>query len=215
MCIPCFITLPKSSQSSNIAEVLPVLLQCWAVPNLSTLLSHILSCYLVEPSPILKQCWCVPCLFTRRKITIFLRGKLHYENLSAVFYDINVMNAEVFAEGLEKCRLLTNLLGRKVENLDDYGCQKFKILSKGTVRGSDLVTLSDTKQGFTVPKRKQRCTENRLRNICKFLYVSSKTVSWDGRGGGGPSCIKIGYSEPTRAESREGTSNGAESSRVT
>ena len=106
-----------------------------------------------------------------------LRGKLDYENLSAVFYDINVMNAEVFAEGLEKCRLLTNLLGRKVENLDDYGCQKFKTLSKGTVRGSDLVTLSDTKQGFTVPKRKQRCTENRLRNICKFLYVSSKTVS--------------------------------------
>ena len=31
-----------------------------------------------------------------------------------------VMNAEVFAKGLEKCRLLTRLLGQNVENLDDY-----------------------------------------------------------------------------------------------
>ena len=29
-------------------------------------------------------------------------GKLDYEKLFAVFYDINVMNAEVFAKGLEK-----------------------------------------------------------------------------------------------------------------
>ena len=36
------------------------------------------------------------------------------------------------------------------------------------------------------------------------------------RAGGGwrSLCIKIGYSEPTRAESREGTSTLAESSRV-
>ena len=32
-------------------------------------------------------------------------GKLDYDKLFAVFYDIKVMNAEVFAEGLEKCRL--------------------------------------------------------------------------------------------------------------
>ena len=38
-----------------------------------------------------------------------------------------------------------------------------------------------------------------------------------GGGGGGwkTLCIKIGYSEPTRAESREGCSTLAESSRVT
>ena len=34
------------------------------------------------------------------------------------------MNAEVFAKGLEKCRLLTRLLEQIVENLDDYGCPK-------------------------------------------------------------------------------------------
>ena len=40
------------------------------------------------------------------------------------------MNAEVFAKGLEKCRLLTSLLGQIVENLDDYGCPKIQDLVK-------------------------------------------------------------------------------------
>ena len=57
-------------------------------------------------------------------------GKLEYEKLFAVFYNIKVMNAEVFAEGIKKCRLLTNLLGRNVENLDDYGCPKIQDLVK-------------------------------------------------------------------------------------
>ena len=34
------------------------------------------------------------------------------------------MNVKVFAKGLEKCRLLTRLLGQEVKNLDDYGCPK-------------------------------------------------------------------------------------------
>ena len=57
-------------------------------------------------------------------------GKLDYEKLFAVFYDIKVMNAEVFAKGLEKCRLLIRLLGHNVENLDDYGCPKTQNLVK-------------------------------------------------------------------------------------
>ena len=57
-------------------------------------------------------------------------GKLDYEKLFAVFYDIKVMNAEVFAKGLENCRLLTNLLGRIVENLVDYGCPKMQDIVK-------------------------------------------------------------------------------------
>ena len=56
--------------------------------------------------------------------------KLDYEKLFAVFYDIKVMNAEVCAKGLEKCRLLTNLLGRIVENLDDYGYPEIQDLVK-------------------------------------------------------------------------------------
>ena len=55
-------------------------------------------------------------------------GKLDYEKLFAVFCDIKIMNAEVFAKGLEKCRLLTTLLGQTVENLDDYGCPKIQDL---------------------------------------------------------------------------------------
>ena len=53
-------------------------------------------------------------------------GKLEHEKLFAVFYDIKVMNAEVFAKGFETCRLLTRLLGQTVENLDDYGCPKIQ-----------------------------------------------------------------------------------------
>ena len=57
-------------------------------------------------------------------------GKLEYEKLFAVFYDIKVMNAEMFAKGLEKCRLLTAFLGQNAENLDDYGCPKIQDLVK-------------------------------------------------------------------------------------
>ncbi len=46
--------------------------------------------------------------------------------------------------------------------------QKFKILSKRTVCGSALVTLSDTKQGFHVPREKQGIMENGLCYLCKF-----------------------------------------------
>ena len=57
-------------------------------------------------------------------------GKLDYETLFAVFYDIKVTKAEVFGKGREKCTLLTNLLGRNVEYLDDYSCPKVQDLDK-------------------------------------------------------------------------------------
>ena len=55
-------------------------------------------------------------------------GKLEDEKLFAVFYDIKVMNGEVFAKWFEKCRQLTRLLGQNAENLDDYGCPKIQDL---------------------------------------------------------------------------------------
>ena len=57
-------------------------------------------------------------------------GKLDYEKLFAIFHDIKVMNAEVFDKGLEKCRLLSNLLGQNIEHFDDYGCPKIRDLVK-------------------------------------------------------------------------------------
>ena len=78
------------------------------------------------------------------------------------------MDAEVFAEGLEKCRLLTRLLGQNEKNSMTRVARKFKILSKRTVRGSAIVTFSGTKQSFTVPRGKQRSMENGLCKICKF-----------------------------------------------
>ena len=93
---------------------------------------------------------------------------MDYDKLFAVFYDIKEINAEVFAKGFEKCRLLTRLFGQNVEKLDDYGCPKIQDLSKRTVRGYALVTFSDTKQGFTVPRGKQSCMETGLCNVCKI-----------------------------------------------
>ena len=55
-------------------------------------------------------------------------GKLEYEKRFAVFYNIKLRNAEVFAEGLEKYRMLTRLLGQNVENLDDHACPKVQDL---------------------------------------------------------------------------------------
>ena len=51
-------------------------------------------------------------------------GKLDYDKLFAVFYDIKALNAELFVKGLETCRLLTRLLGQNVAILDVYGCLK-------------------------------------------------------------------------------------------
>ena len=105
-------------------------------------------------------------------------GKVDNEKRFAVFYDIKVRNAEVFAKELETCRLLTRLLGQNGESLDDYGFQKFRTLlekEKRTVRGSALVIFSGREQGCSVPRGNQRCMENGLCNICKrckcFLYL--------------------------------------------
>ena len=108
-------------------------------------------------------------------------GKLDYDKLFAIFYDIKVKNAEVFVKALEKCRLLSSLLGQNVDNLMTMVAQKFKILSKRTVHGSALVTLSDTKQGFIVPREKQRCLEIGLCNIrklCTCLIVFVFTTNF-------------------------------------
>ena len=64
-------------------------------------------------------------------------GKLDYDKLFVVFYDKKVMNPEVFAKGLEKCRLLISLLGQNVEHLDDYGCPKVQdLVAKGKANSS-------------------------------------------------------------------------------
>ena len=55
-------------------------------------------------------------------------GKLDYDKLFTVFCDIKVINAEVFDTKLEKCRLVTRLLGQNVENSDDYGCPRIQDL---------------------------------------------------------------------------------------
>ena len=81
-------------------------------------------------------------------------GKLEYEKLLAAFQDIKVMNAEVFAKGLKKFRLLTRLIGQNVENLEDYGCPK----------NQDLVKTDNSWICSSYPfqhKTKLRCAERK------------------------------------------------------
>ena len=66
-------------------------------------------------------------------------GKIEYEKLFAVFYDIKVMNAEVFAKRFEKCRLLTR---QNVENLDKQGCPKIQDLVGVGKAGSSWICSS-------------------------------------------------------------------------
>ena len=92
-------------------------------------------------------------------------GKLDYEKLFAVFYDIKVMNAEVFAKGFEKCRLLTNLLGQNVENLDDYGCPKIQDL----VKRDSLWTCSNYPFRH---KTRLHCAERKAKSVWRMDYAA-------------------------------------------
>ena len=87
-------------------------------------------------------------------------AKLNYDKLFAVFYDIKVMIAEVFAKGLEKCGLLIRLLGQNEESLDDYCCPKIQDLLGWEKTDSSWMCSSYLflhKQSFAVPRGKQRC----------------------------------------------------------
>ena len=108
--------------------------------------------------------FCPPKTFTPNKQTtwntnhlhgiVWSSGKLDYEKLFAVFYDIKVRNAEVFAKRLETCRLLTTFLRQNVEILDDYGYPKIQ----------DLVETDSLWNCYCYPfrhKRRLHCAEKK------------------------------------------------------
>ena len=45
-----------------------------------------------------------------------------YSELETIIKDTNTQNVEYFAKGTEKCKILSKLLGRRVENLDNFNC---------------------------------------------------------------------------------------------
>ena len=86
-------------------------------------------------------------------------GKLEHEKLFAVFYDIKVMNAGVLAKGFEKCRLLTRLLGQKVEILDDYCCSKIRdLVGEGKTNSSSFCSSYPFRQ-----KTRLQCVERKAK----------------------------------------------------
>ena len=105
-------------------------------------------------------------------------GKLDYDKLFTVFYDKEVNNAEVLVKGLEKCRLVTRLLGQNVENLDDYGCPKVQDLVKTDSSWICSSYLFRHKTRLHCAKKKTKvCGEWAMqnlyifvRNYCIFVY---------------------------------------------
>ena len=86
-------------------------------------------------------------------------GKLEYEKLFAVFYNRKVLNAEVFAKGFEKCRLLTRLLGQNVAKLNDYGCPKIQDpLGEGKANSSWICSRYTFRQ-----KTRLHCAERKAK----------------------------------------------------
>ena len=86
------------------------------------------------------------------------------------------MEAEVFAKGFEKCRLLTNLLGRNEENLDDYGCPKIQDLVKRDSSWICSSYLFRHKTRLHCAERKAKVYGDWAMQRLQFLYVFSVLV---------------------------------------
>ena len=95
--------------------------------------------------------------------------------------------------------------------------------SKEAINGSSVgkacrhLQYHHTSQGgFCHPRQQIRLRQKHssAEQAVHKLNLSSKCVSWSGGGGLKTLCIKIGYSKPTRAYSRQGSSTLAQSSGV-
>ena len=69
-------------------------------------------------------------------------GNLENEKLFGVFYDIKVMNAEVFGKRFKKCKLLTRLQGQNAENSDDHGWPNIQDLVRKRKTNSSWICSS-------------------------------------------------------------------------
>ena len=98
------------SQSLNSADVSPELLHCWAVPNLVTSLSHILSYYNSELFSVLKHCRCTPSLNT------LLKSSKTWNLEILLTYYLSCYIAELFHSGNIPDVYLVSLLRWAVSN---------------------------------------------------------------------------------------------------
>ena len=96
-------------------------------------------------------------------------GKPEFEKLLAIFYDIKVMNSEVFAKGFEKCRLLTRILGQNLENLDDYGCPKIQyFVGEGKASSSWICSSYPFRH-----ETRLQCAERKAKVYCDWAMQHS------------------------------------------
>ena len=56
-------------------------------------------------------------------------GQTRFQHLKTIFNTLSATSDTIFlAKGIEKCKFLIQITGRKVHNLEDYGCPKFEYL---------------------------------------------------------------------------------------
>ena len=93
------------------------------VKELGVFIDGQVSGYSFEPpknyQPTHQTLWCTKNL---QKIH-WKSGALDYSRINTMLSELRHYRAEYFAKGWEKCKFLSTLLGKEVENLDDYVCQ--------------------------------------------------------------------------------------------
>ena len=68
------------------------------------------------------------------------------------------LKANYTSEGRRKCKNLSNLMDKEVENLDDHGCPKFQELVESDKKCAlSPGILSDARPHFTVQNERQKC----------------------------------------------------------
>lgn len=55
-------------------------------------------------------------------------GNLPYTELKSILNQLKTPETEFFAKGLEKCKILSNLLQQSVDDLEELGCPKVQFL---------------------------------------------------------------------------------------
>ena len=123
--------------------------------------------------------FCPPKTFKPNKQTTWNKSHLlgitwSSGKLFAVFYDIKVKNAEVFAERFRKCRLFTRLLKQNVENLDDYACPKTEDLVEEGKANSSWICSSYLLRH----KRRLHCAEMKAKSVWRLGDATFKTCKF-------------------------------------
>ena len=91
------------------------------------------------------------------------RGARDYNDVTKILTSLKQYRAEYIAKRLKKCTMLSALLGKQVENFDDYGCPE---IQNSIVTGCVPAITTDIEQHFTALKKRQK---RLVHGLCNHL----------------------------------------------